>query len=437
MSRKTHQRSRRQAIKSLGLGGLAGFATPALLAAAPARRKKLPLAAVITEYWKYSHADVILGKILNGWRQAGGEGPDLELVSVYVDQFPENDLSRGLARKHGFRIAGTIDEALTLGTNKVAVAGVLSIAEHGKYPYTADTRQHMYPRRRFYDGIVAAMKRCGQFVPVFNDKHLGYRWQDASHMVQTARRHRMPLMAGSSIPVTWRYPATELPIGSRLEQALVVGHSTSESYLFHALEALQCIVERRRGGESGIKAVRAIRGEEIWAAQKRGDWSQSLLKAALGTLDSPTDELKARIGHADTVFFLIEYRDGLKATAAMFPSAIGPKPPKFSCQLAVACQVGGQSKPFACWLKTPGIPFPHFAELLRGIEHMVHTGKPAYPVERTLLTTGLLDRMMHGMHPQKGKRLRTPELAIRYEPPTWGFANRKDTNRSESGLDEK
>jgi len=432
----THQRTRRQALKDLGLGGLASLTTESLLPASSARRKKLPVAAVITYYGKFTHADVILGKILEGWRQAGGEGPDLELVSVYVDQFPQNDLSRGLARKHGFRIARTIDEALTLGGKKIEVAGVLSIAEHGKYPYTADTRQHMYPRRRFYDGIVAAMKRCGQFVPLFNDKHLGYRWQDARHMVETARRHRIPLMAGSSIPVTWRYPARELPIGSRLEQALVVGHSSGESYLFHALEALQCIVERRRGGETGVKAVTAIRGEEIWAAEKRGDWSQSLLRAALRTLDSPTDELKARIGHPDSVFFLIEYRDGLKATAAMFPSAIGPKPPMFSCQLAVACRLRQQSEPFACWLKTPGIPFPHFAELLRGIQHMVHTGKPAYAVERTLLTTGLLDRMMHGMYPQKGKRLRTPELAIRYETPRWGFANRKDTNRSETGRDE-
>ena len=433
----THQTTRRQALTNVGLGGLASLISPSLLAAAPSGRKKLPVAAVITEYRKYTHADVILGKILEGWRQAGGEGPDLELVSVYVDQFPQNDLSRGLARKHGFRIARTIDEALTLGTNRVSVAGVLSNGEHGKYPYTPDTRQHMYPRRRFYDGIVAAMKRCGQFVPLFNDKHLGYRWEDARHMVETARRLRIPLMAGSSIPVTWRYPARELPIGSRMEQALVVGHSTSESYLFHALEGLQCIVERRRGGESGVKAVTAIRGEQIWAAEKRGEWSQSLLRAALRTLDSPTDELKARIGHPDALFFLIEYRDGLKATAAMFPSAIGPKPPKFSCQLAVACRLRQQSEPFACWLKTPGIPFPHFAELLRGIEHMVHTGKPAYAVERTLLTTGLLDRMMHGMYPQKGKRLRTPELAIRYETPRWGFANRKDTNRSETGRDEQ
>ena len=251
MSRKTHQRSRRQAIKSLGLGGLAGLATPALLAAAPARRKKLPVAAVITEYWKYSHADVILGKILNGWRQAGGEGPDLELVSVYVDQFPENDLSRGLARKHGFRIAGTIDEALTLGTDKIAVAGVLSIAEHGKYPYTTDTRQHMYPRRRFYDGIVAAMKRCGQFVPVFNDKHLGYRWQDASHMVQMARRHRMPLMAGSSIPVTWRYPAPSSPsaaVSSRPWWSVIAPASRTCSTLWRVCSALSSVVGEAKAG---------------------------------------------------------------------------------------------------------------------------------------------------------------------------------------------
>ena len=419
------QRTRRRVLTDLGLGGLASFAGPSLLQGAGLRRKKLPVAAVITQYFKYSHADVLVGKILNGWRQAGGPGPDLELVSMYVDQFSDKDLSRGLAKKFGFRIARTIDEAVTLGTNRIPVAGVLSVGEHGDYPYTPETKQHMYPRRRFFDEIVAAMRRCGQFVPVFNDKHLGYRWQDAKHMVDTARRYRIPLMAGSSLPVTWRYPARELPIGSKIQQALVVGHSGSESYLFHALEALQCVVERRHGGETGVSAVTALRGEEIWAAEKRGDWSRSLLKAALRTLDASTEKLEERIRHPDTVFFLIEYRDGLKAMGAMFPSAIGPMPPKFSCQLAVACRVRQQTEPFACWMKTPGIPFPHFAELLLGIQHMVHTREPAYPVERTLLTTGILDRLMHSMHPRRGERLSSPELAIRYEPARWRFANRK------------
>ena len=424
------QRTRRRVLTDLGLGGLASFAGPSLLRGAGLRRKKLPVAAVITQYFKYSHADVLVGKILNGWRQAGGPGPDLELVSMYVDQFSEKDLSRDLAKKHGFRIVKTIDEAVTLGTNRVSVAGVLSVGEHGDYPYTPETKQHKYPRRRFFDEIVAAMRRCGQFVPVFNDKHLGYRWRDAKHMVDTARRFRIPLMAGSSLPVTWRYPAKELPIGSRIQQALVVGHSASESYLFHALEALQCVVERRHGGETGVSAVTALRGEEIWAAEKRGDWSRSLLKAALRTLDAPTEKLEERIKHPDTVFFLVEYRDGLKAMGAMFPSAIGPMPPKFSCQLAVACRVRQQTEPFACWMKTPGIPFPHFAGLLQGIQHMVHTREPAYPVERTLLTTGILDRLMHSMHPRRGERLRSPELAIRYEAARWRFANRRKTSES-------
>ena len=185
-------------------------------------------------------------------------------------------------------------------------------------------------------------------------------------MVDTAKRFGIPFMAGSSLPVTWRYPAKELPIDSEVEQALVVGHNTSESYLFHALEALQCIVERRRGSETGVAAVTALRGQKIWDAEKRGDWSLSLLKAGLRALDASTENLQERIGHHNTVFFLIEYRDGLKATGAIIPSAIGPMPPKFSCQLAVACRVRQQTEPFACWLKTPGIPFRHFEELLAG-----------------------------------------------------------------------
>ena len=419
------QINRRQALQTLSLSGLTTLATHAPLRANRMRRKKLPIAAVITEYRKDSHADVIIGKILEGWLQDGGAGPDLELVSMYVDQFPDNDLSRDLAKKYSFRITDTIDEAVTLGRNKIPVAGVLSIGEHGAYPATPDTHQKMYPRRRFFDEIVAAMLRCGKFVPIFNDKHLGYRWQDAKHMVSTAKQYRIPFMAGSSLPVTWRYPPKEPTIGSEIEQALVVGHSLSESYLFHALEALQCIVERRRDGETGVVAVTAMRGREIWEAEQRGDWSQSLLKSALHTLGASTDNLEKQIREPHTTFFLIEYHDGLKATAAIIRSAVGPMPPKYSCQLAVACRIRHQTDPFACWLKTPGIPFRHFEQLLLAIEHMIRTQQPAYPVERTLLTTGILDRMMHSMY-GSGGRLLSPELEVAYKTSRWGFANRQE-----------
>ncbi|MFN9975890.1 MAG: hypothetical protein ACK58T_38960, partial [Phycisphaerae bacterium] len=83
--------------------------------------RPLPVAAVVTEYRPDSHADVILGKILEGYDQKRGPGPALKLVSIFTDQVPEGDLSRALAEKYGFRIAKTIDEALTLGTNRLQV----------------------------------------------------------------------------------------------------------------------------------------------------------------------------------------------------------------------------------------------------------------------------------------------------------------------------
>ena len=191
------------------------------------------MAAVVTVYYPNSHTDVLVGKILDGWRQDGGPGPDLKLTSMYVDQVPDSDQSRKMAERHGFKLARTIDEAITLGTNEVKVAGVLSIGEHGKYPVTPETGQRMYPRRRFFEQIVAAFQRCGKVVPVFNDKHLAYRGQDAKFMYDTARERRIPLLAGSSVPLTWRVPAFELDRKDELEAAVTVSYSGLEIYGIH------------------------------------------------------------------------------------------------------------------------------------------------------------------------------------------------------------
>src|SRR5712691_8019199 len=92
------------------------------------------VAAIVTEYRRHSHADVIVGKILEGFLHDGKEFPNLQLVSLYVDQSPPGDLSRDLAKKHGFTIFDTIEKALTAGGKELAVDGVLCIGEHGNYP---------------------------------------------------------------------------------------------------------------------------------------------------------------------------------------------------------------------------------------------------------------------------------------------------------------
>src|SRR5437764_12680115 len=116
------------------------------------------VAAIVTEYRRHSHADVIVGKILEGYFHDGRDMPQLRLASLYVDQFPRDakgqdlDMSRGLAKKHDFTIYDSIEGAVTLGRKEVAVDGVLIIGEHGRYP-TNDRGQILYPRRRFFDAV--------------------------------------------------------------------------------------------------------------------------------------------------------------------------------------------------------------------------------------------------------------------------------------------
>ena len=380
-----------------------------------ASREKLPVAAVVTEYRNNSHADVICGKILEGWNQDGGAGPDLKLVSLYTDQVPKGDLSRALQTKHGFRICKTIDDAVTFGSGDVQVAGVLSIGEHGNYPNTEDTNQKMYPRRRLFDGIADAFRRCGSVVPVFNDKHLSYRWSDAKHMYDTAQQMRIPMMAGSSLPVTWRKPSVELPMGCEIEAALSIGYGGLESYGFHALEAHQCMIERRRDAEAGVAAVQAVRGDAIWKAEREGRWSRELFDAALASTPGvPEGKREERVNKGAT-FYLLDHRDGLKSAVAM---ANG-----LARHFAVAVKLRGEREPLVSWFQLQDEkPYGHFAFLTHAIEEMIHGGTPSYPVERTLLTTGVLDAAMHSVA-QNGKRIATPQLDVAYKPMEWPFAN--------------
>lgn len=409
----------RRSILQAGLSGLVGSAIPQVcslptLAAAGVRRK-LPVAAVVSVYTPNSHADVIVGKILEGYRHDGGVGPDLELVSLFTDQVPSQDMSREKAKLYGFRISETVDDALTFGTDRLQVAGVLCIAEHGKYELTPDTAQRMYPRRRFFEDVARVFRRCDQVVPVFNDKHLSYRWDDAKAMYDTAQELRIPFLAGSSLPVAWREPSLKTATGTEIEAALTIGYGGFEDYGFHALEAHQCLLEKRSGGATGITAVRALKGDQIRQVEAAGEWSTELFAAARRLMPGhPEDTASWKPGENSAVY-LLEHQDGFKSSVMM---ANG-----LADQFTTALRIKGQAEPVGTWFRLQEVPpFGHFACLLRAIDHTFQTQKAAYPIERTLLTTGILDRVMQSLA-QNGRRIETPELAIEYSPTDWPYAN--------------
>jgi hypothetical protein len=378
------------------------------------------VAGITTVYRKWSHADVILGKILEGYLYDGGEKPSLRLASLYVDQFPKGDMSKALAAKYGVRMCKTIPEALTLGGDKLAVDGVLIVGEHGDYPHN-EKGQHLYPRRRFFEETAKVFEKAGRSVPVFNDKHLSATWDEAKWVYDKARALYVPFLAGSSLPVTWRKPDLTLPKGCEITDVVQLGYGPLEAYGFHALESLQCMVERRKGGETGVKAVQCLQGKAMWEAMDAGRFSKTLLEEVIGRAPAHAkgDYRGPTAGAKDAAVFLVEYRDGLTAAVAMLNGFLYEGDGGAFC---FAGRLKREAKPLSTlfYLQQPD-PFAHFGYLVRAIESLVRTGHAPYPVERTLLTTGVLDAAMTSKH-QGGKRVETPHLKIAYKPTDWPHA---------------
>ncbi|MDA1212987.1 MAG: hypothetical protein O2955_10735 [Planctomycetota bacterium] len=375
------------------------------------------VAAVITTYAKGLHADVLIGKILEGWEHDGGVGPALELSSMYVDQFTEKDLARGMSKKYGVPIFDTIEQALTLGGDGLAVDGVISVGEHGSYPWN-EKEQHLYPRRRFFEEITNTFVKYDRVVPVFSDKHLGPQWDDAKWMYDRAGELNVPFMAGSSMPLSFRDPEIEIPMDCDIEAAVGIGYSGLDIYGAHALDSYQSIVERRRGAETGVEWVQCLEGDAMWRAIDDGVVHADLLSAALDVVPKYGDNWRET---KNATLFLFQYADGLKGRLIQLPG--------FAGGVGIAVKLKGKPQPLATRFEERTTTFPHFAYLLKAIERMMHTGEPSYPVERTLLSGGILDRLLTSRFHDHEKLL-TPELAIEYQPVDYPHAPLPELNSS-------
>ena len=354
--------------------------------AAPPKR----IAAVVTEYRHNSHADVIVSRLLlTDTLDGKGKRPSLKLVSLYTDQVPKNDTSRKWAKQFKVPIYKTVEETLTLGTGKLAVDGVLLIAEHGKYPKNA-TGNTIYPKRRLFNEVQKVFRKTGQSVPVFVDKHLADNWKDSKWLYDTAAELKVPLMAGSSLPVLWRYPPVDVQRGAKLKEIVAVSYHTLDAYGYHALEMVQCLVERRAGGETGVKQVRTLTGEAVWKAMENKVFDRELLYDALKRLKGSaiTKQLNKPLREQvkEPVLFTIDYRDGLRAHVLTLNYAVA--------EWAVAWRRTDGGKRSTTFWTQEARPWMHFTYLVKGTEQMFHTGKPTWPAERTLMTSALLDALL-------------------------------------------
>ena len=424
--------SRRDLLAAGAAGLVAGVAAPRSLVAAGAvsagPRKKIALLGTVI--FEHSHTQHILDRLCSGYSWQGRwQEPRLDVAAVHIAQFPEGDgkekkpdLGRQRIERYSLKSFPTVREALTLGTGKLAVDGVVIIAEHGDYPKN-DKGQTRYPRYEWFKECVKVFEDSGRSVPVFNDKHLSTEWNECAEMVADARRLGFPFLAGSSLPITVRQPAIDMPLDVPLLESVCMCYGGVDSYDFHGLETAQCMSERRRGGEVGIRSVHALRGAKLWETLAGADRevTRRLIVAALnrshnlpvegGWMTEPVTFEWARKTLADSTGYLIDHRDGFRTTMIMGPLR----------DFTYAGLRTDSGEIVSCLMH---LPMPHygattadfFHPLTRHIETFVLDNREPFPVERTLLTSGMViggvESLAAGETPYA-----TPQMGIAYRAP--------------------
>jgi hypothetical protein len=397
----------------LGIAGMAGLASLTGLAAGaePQPAQKRPRIACLVTYWgaTRSHADWIICKLMDGYWWQGAHTPSrVDVVSVYIHQYNESGLGQKVCQSKNIPIFKTVGEAVTLGGKELAVDGVVIVAEHGEYP-TNLKGQWMLPRWWIYQQVIKVFEQSKRSVPVFNDKHLSISWDEAKWMFDKSRELNFALTGGSSIPVYFRKPEIELDIDTPIKTSIVVGDAPDEGALFHCVDVLQAFVERRKGGESGVRSVQSIRGPETWQWAERNPWATNLLEAV-----GKSSDLKP--GHFQEIknpnVCIIEYNDGTKA--AVFNAR--------EVAWTYAGEIEGRKDPTI--ITMPGWPGP-FSQYHASnaqphwITETMVTKQEPFNAERLLLSTGIVAFNMesnweNGRYSAIGRRMETPFMNMKY-----------------------
>lgn len=413
-----------------------------------ARRPRV--AAIVQEYHKGSHADKFITKLMRGYELLWvPRSPSIDITSLFIEHRVPNDVGHALADEHGASVAGTIREALTDGTELV-VDGVVIVGDQHKGGGRPDARDDrgapIDPRARYFEEVARVFQDFGRTVPVFMDKQLGSTWEEAKAVYELARERGIPLMAGSSIPVNFRFPTAQVPMGATVQEVVVASSGSGETNPYHMLEVVESMIERRQGFESGVSEVTLLTGEQLWRAwESGGEWSRELQEAAISLSPHAPEEPKAFFDAHRTVpaaapepgrlpqlasaeeAILIRYRDGVRMAMLLLNG--------YMLRRNIAIKLAGVDSPLLTSSPTGGKigqqdwtgPMPpapdhpksggwNFDHLCFFVEDFFRTGKPAYPVERTLLVGGIIDAALTSRH-QGGVPVSTPHLAISYAPP--------------------
>lgn len=282
--------------------------------------------------------------------------------------------------------------------------------------------------------VQIALERAPEGAACFVHGVLANSLERGHELTRLARSRQIALLAGTPLSVTWRLPEVELSPATPLSEALIVVQanpspgqtsppappSSLRGAELHALEGLLPVIERRRGGEAGVRSIRFLEGKELWKAGDRGNWSWPLLAAALSRSHSPQGDPVLDGRTQDLVGlglvpklarnprgWLLEHRDGLRSTMLVLDGVVA------DFNFAVRAQDG--SIVSAQLFRAPAPAEQHFSRLAAVMEEFFRSGKAPWSIERNLLIAGLLERFSQPSS-RTGRVVPAPRLEI-VDPP--------------------
>jgi hypothetical protein len=357
----------------------------------------MTLAVIAEEFAPGTPAQQLLDRFLLGYPRDGEFYRAAEELSIrlYITGGRGNpDVARRV-QDHGLVWTDELEHAVTLATAMILVPRSVG----------AETNNE------FIRKTLAAAKtpaRC------FVHGTLGDSLTAAQAHARLAQAGRVPLLTGSAVGVTWHLPELEIPQDTRFEQALIITQGASPGAEFDGLDGLLPILARRRGGETGMRSVQFFEGAGLWQASKDGLWRESLLAAAISRSDSPQGD-PVKDGRTQDLVglglvpklarnprgWILEHRDGLRSIILVLDGVIADY--NFAVQTIDGTLFSAQI------FRPPKPRQDQYSRLAVVLEDFFRAGTPPWPIERGLLTAGLLEAMAKAAA-QPSTRIETPEL---------------------------
>jgi hypothetical protein len=386
--------------------------------------QKKRVAAIVTEYWDISHADVILTKIIEGFTMDGRKySSSIEIVSMYVDKFPANDKSRDICARHSIPMYDSIKNALLAGGTSFNLDGIIIIGEHGDYPINK-YGQILYPRRRFFEECLNVMLEFGRIVPVYSDKSYAITKEDILWIYNMIKKYSIPFYSSSALPYARQYPGVLAPpdgapivkmftftnsgnyeaVHPAVDYMQYYSHEHGVDFAnYHRMEMVQSIAEKRQCGESGVARVRSFRGPEAVSKLLSDQWGG--IYRSLGQFLNQADVETLPYELKDPILFEVDYVDGLSLGILCTDKEVPEN--------AIAYMTDEITAPYCTqFISQSRKPYINFGRLSLLIERFIHTSRPPFPVERSLITAGTSDALIRSLYYKK--EIETPYLKIRY-----------------------